>query len=469
MDILDLSVRQMLDLLNGQSISSAEVCQAFLRRIHEAESINAVVFVDDDIVMAQARSADKARARGDNLPLLGIPFSVKDSIAVAQWPWRSGSFARIDVVADRDATAVARLRAQGAIPLCKTSTPEYTWSAQTHSALHGRTNNPYDLARSAGGSSGGEAALHAVQGAPFGLGSDGFNSIRVPAHFCGSTGLRPTSGIVSEAGTWPLTRQTGMGDISTVGPMGRFAGDLDLILTAITGTDPEDPFVHPLAYGDIAIDATSLRIGVLPAEALSSCSPATITSIQIAVETLVALGGHVVELSPWDSDIAVELAFALMAPDGGAKARANLEAAGGRHTKEFSDLLDALAIGRVDIDGYLRTLERLRSYRSQIRTAVAQVDVAIIPVASGAAPLHDRLPGNDDNDYDVSGFAQSFAIALAGLPSAVVPVSMDGGLPVGVQIVGSPHCDLEVLRIADAIQIACASRIVRPTAWMMQH
>jgi Asp-tRNA(Asn)/Glu-tRNA(Gln) amidotransferase A subunit family amidase len=119
-----------------------------------------------------------------------------------------------------------------------------------------------------------------------------------------------------------------MGDISTVGPMGRFAGDLDLILTAITGTDPEDPFIHPLAYGDIAIDATSLRIGVLPAEALSSCSPATITSIQIAVETLVALGGHVVELSPWDSDIAVELAFALMAPDGGAKARANLEAAG---------------------------------------------------------------------------------------------------------------------------------------------
>lgn len=466
MDILDLSVRQLVNLLDERSISSQEVCRAFLGRIHEARAINAVVFVDDESVMAQARSADECRARGEHLPLLGIPFSVKDSIAVAHWPWRSGSFARIDVVADRDATAVARLRALGAIPLCKTSVPEYTWSAQTNSALHGRTNNPYDLARSAGGSSGGEAALHAVQGAPFGLGSDGFNSIRVPAHFCGSVGLRPTSGIVSEAGTWPLTRQTGMGDISTVGPMGRFAGDLDIVLTAISGTDPADPFVHPLACGSPEIQFSGLRIGVLPATALASCSSATVACIQTAVDALVARGGHAVELAPWDSDMAVELAFALMAPDGGAKARSNLAAAGGRHTAEFSDLLEALASGRVDIDGYLQTLERLRTYRSEIRSTVAQVDVAILPVASGAAPLHDRLPGNDENEYDVSGFAQSFAIALAGLPSAVVPVGMDGALPVGVQIVGSAHQDRQVLHIAEALQTACAARIARPTAWI---
>lgn len=466
MSIIDLSVRQLVTQLQERSISAQEVCEAFLSRIHEADSINSVVFVDDESVVAQARAADASRARGEDLPLLGIPFSVKDSIAVANWPWRSGSYARIDVVADRDATAVARLRALGAIPLCKTSVPEYTWSAQTNSALHGRTNNPYDLARSAGGSSGGEAALHAVQGAPFGLGSDGFNSIRVPAHFCGTAGLRPTSGIVSEAGTWPLTRQTGMGDISTVGPMGRFAGDLDIVLTAISGTDPDDPFVHPLAAGDPEISLIGLRIGVLPAAALTSCSAATVANIQTAVEALVARGGRVVELAPWDSDMAVELAFALMAPDGGARARENLAAAGGRHTAEFADLLEGLAAGRVDIDGYLQTLDRLRDYRAQIRSAVTQVDVAILPVASGAAPLHDRLPGNDDNEYDVSGFAQSFAIALAGLPSAVVPVGMDGALPVGVQVVGSAHQDRQVLHIADALQGACAARVVRPTAWI---
>jgi amidase len=464
-ELVDFSVRELLALMNSRQVSSVDICREFLQRINESESINAVVFVDSESVLADAQAADRARAQGNSMPLLGIPFSVKDSIAVAHWPWRSGSYARESVIADRDATTVARIRSRGGIPLCKTATPEYTWSAQTNSALHGRTNNPYDLVRSAGGSSGGEAALHAVHGAPFGLGTDGLNSIRVPAHFCGSAGLRPTAGVISEAGTWPLTRQTGMGDISTIGPMGRFAGDLDLLLEAISGVDPEDPFVHPLGGAKTTDAIAGMSVGVLPSSSLVGCSSATLSAITSSVAEFEALGAHMVELKPWDTSVAVELAFALMAPDGGAKARRNLAGASGRHTQEFADLLISLEAGRVDIDGYLSTLEWLTAYRGGVRKSLMAVDFAILPVANGSAPLHDRLPGNDDTDYDVSAFAHSFAIALAGVPSAVVPVGMDGALPIGVQLVSNAHEDSHVLRLASALQDARSSFVLAPTAW----
>ena len=464
-EILHAPVRDLIAAMQAGELSSRQICTAFLDRIDESSSINAVVFVDRGQVLQAADHADDMRRNGSDtaqLPLLGIPFSVKDSIAVAGWPWRSGSFARADVVADVDATAVARIRAAGAIPLCKTATPEYTWSAQTHSALHGRTCNPYDLQRSPGGSSGGEAALHAIAGAPFGLGTDGFTSIRVPAHFCGSAGLRPTAGVVSEWGTWPPTKATGMLDISTTGPMGRYAQDLDLLLDLLTGPDPKDPFVHPLPRQDRPIR----RVGVLPAAALGALSPGTVRALEIACAEMVNQGAEVVPIEPWSIDSAVELAFALMAPDGGRRARENLAAAKGQHTPEFADLLESLQAGRMDIDQYLQTVQRLTEFRAGIRVSLAEVDVALAPVAAGSAPLHDRLPGSDDDAYDVQGFAHAFAVALAGVPSAVVPICMEGSVPVGLQIIGSAHQDYTVLKAATALQQACASAIPAPTAWV---
>lgn len=462
-DLCDLSVRSLAAELTNGNVSSVDVCRAFLERIQASVRINAVVFLNEEAVLSEAAAADAARARGVDSPLLGIPFSVKDSLAVRGWPWRSGSFAREDVIAVEDATVVERLRSRGAIPLCKTATPEYTWSAQTNSALHGRTNNPYDLTRSAGGSSGGEAALHGVHGAPFGIGTDGFTSIRVPAHFCGSVGLRPTAGVISEAGTWPSTKQTGMGDISTAGPMGRYAEDLDLMLAAIAGPDIADPFVHPLSPRGGQVNFSDLSVGVLPAH--PGCTPGTLAAIKAAASGLERRGARIVELQPWSTDDAVELAFALMAPDGGVRARRNLESARGRHTQEFNELLTSLASGRMDIDGYLKTLERLAAFRTQVRRSVSAVDIALVPVASGPAPLHDRLPGDDGEEYDVNGFAHGFAIALAGVPSAVVPVVMEGAVPVGVQIVGSAHQDYFVLDIADAVQQETLTNISAPTAW----
>lgn len=464
--LLGLSaVDQAAAIRAGQTTAEA-LAEATLARIHQASALNAVVHVDVDAVRADARDADARIRAGDPAPLLGVPFSVKDSIAVRGWPWRSGSYARESVVADEDATAVARLRAAGAVPVCKTATPEYTWSAQTSSALHGYTNNPYDLQRSTGGSSGGEAAIHAVGAVAFGLGTDGFCSIRVPAHFCGSTGLRPTAGVVSEAGTWPPTRTTGMLDISTTGPMAHSASDLGPILAIIAGTDPRDPFVHPLGGSADARVGERLVIGVLPPQACGPVSPGTSRALADAAEHFAALGAELRPVEPWTTVGAVDLAFRLMAPDGGRAARARLAAADGRHTDEFAGLLASLDERSLTIDEYLQTLDDWAALRTAVRSSLLGFDAVIAPVASGPAPLHDRLPGDDAEASDNTAFDHSFAIAMAGVPSAVVPVTMESGLPVGVQLLASPHRDLALASIAGILHRMTARGIDRPTDWL---
>ena len=470
-DLIDQPALSLARMIRDRETTSVEVCEAFIDRIEAASALNAVAHLDRDSVLRSASVADEAVARGETAPLLGVPFSVKDSIAVEGWPWRSGSFARAEVVARADATAVSRLRSAGAVPLCKTATPEYTWSAQTASALQGYTNNPYDLRRSTGGSSGGEAALHAVKAAPFGLGTDGFCSIRLPAHFCGTVGFRPTAGVVPETGTWPLTRATGMMDISTTGPMGAHASDLSLVLALIAGPDPGDPFCHPLQGRPLdSIDLSGHRIGVLPESALEGLSPGTRQALAELAAFFESIGAQLHTVDPWETASAVDLAFALMAPDGGEQARANLAAAEGRHHPEFAGLLEALASTTPSMSDYLRAVDEWRTLRANVRASIAECVVTLVPVASGPAPLHDRRPGDDDSASSVEVFNQSFALAMAGVPSAVIPVAMEqvgGGvaLPVGIQLIGSPHSDYSVLAVASRAQRHFSPAISRPTAW----
>jgi amidase len=470
-ELISLPARVLAQMIRARETTSVEVCGAYLDRIEAASAVNAVAHLDRETVLRQAALADEAVSRGKGAPLLGIPFSVKDSIAVEGWPWRSGSFARADVVAEVDAIAVSRLRLAGAIPLCKTTTPEYTWSAQTVSALHGYTNNPYDLRRSTGGSSGGEAALHAINAAPFGLGTDGFCSIRLPAHFCGTAGFRPTAGLVPETGTWPLTRSTGMMDISTTGPMGAHASDLALVLEIIAGSDPQDPFSHPLPGHPLdSIDLTGMKVGVLPESVLEGLSTGTRAALAALADYCVSAGAVLHTVEAWDTASAVDLAFRLMAPDGGEQVRANLIAAESRHHPEFAGLLESLAATTPSITEYLRAVEQWRELRARVRASVAECVVTLVPVASGPAPLHDRLPGADDSASSVVAFNHSFAIAMAGVPSAVIPIGMErvaGGvdLPVGIQLIGAPHTDYSVLAVAGRAQQHFRPAISRPTAW----
>ena len=200
--------------------------------------------------------------RGESLGLLhGVPVTVKDSFDIAGQPTLTGSRLRAGHRAAEDAAAVARLRAEGAILLGRTNTPEMLANYETDNFVTGRTNNPWDLARTPGGSSGGEAAAIAGFCSPGGIASDGGGSIRVPAHFCGIAGLKPTPGRIPVTGHFPTLGYPG-GLTSVVGPMARTAEDLRLLFSALASFDERDPFSVPTPLAKP--DARGARIGVWP-------------------------------------------------------------------------------------------------------------------------------------------------------------------------------------------------------------
>ncbi|HEX4809808.1 MAG TPA: amidase family protein, partial [Bryobacteraceae bacterium] len=187
----------MAKSIRSREISSVELVTAHLERIEQVNpAINAVIELLANSAMRQAKEADRQLAAGEDLgPLHGVPFSIKDSINVAGTKCTAGTLGRRNAVpAERDATLVARLRAAGGIPIAKTNLPDLLFSFESDNLIYGRTNNPYDLTRTPGGSSGGESALIAACGSPLGLGSDCAGSVRLPAAFCGITSIKPTSG-----------------------------------------------------------------------------------------------------------------------------------------------------------------------------------------------------------------------------------------------------------------------------------
>jgi amidase len=448
-----MSSRRILQGLRSKEFSSFEITQEYLGIIKRNSILNAVAFIDEESALREARRSDQALADGVNLPLLGLPLSIKDSIAVKGMPWRSGSFARENVVAEKDATTVARLRDAGAFFLCKTTTPEYTWSVETDSALHGRTSNPYDMGRTCGGSSGGEAVLHAIGGSPAGLGSDGLNSIRVPAHFCGTAGLRPTAGVVPETGVWPSTRGSGLMDISTVGPMAWAAEDLNLLLPIIQGYDGLDPFTHCLCAHRDDNSLSGMRIGYFTSHPFAPADPSVQQAVVTAAEAARDGGAEIQEISPWKLENVIDIAFSLMAPDGGERVRADVSAAEGRHAPSFAALMQQLKSQKLTISQYLSKVEEFIATRAAIRTAVSSFDAIICPVASSFAPEHLSSVEAGGEGLSIEGYTYSFAIALAGLPSASVPIlKTPEGLPVGVQVICPQHQDFKAGEIARILQ-----------------
>jgi amidase len=452
------TARELVAQLAAGETSSHELAERFLTRIERANrSLNAVAYIDPEATLTAAEGADRALASGERRALLGLPLSVKDSIAVAGMPCRSGSWAREGNVPGRDASVVARLRAAGAVVLCKTAVPEYTWSTETDSSIFGRSNNPYDPTRTCGGSSGGEAALHAVDASPAGVGSDGLCSIRVPAHFCGTVGHRPTVRLVPETGVWPTTKDTGMLDMSTLGPMGRSVDDLALLLPIIAGPDDADPFVSAALIGDYArVEIASLRVGFYADDGVAPTTPGTRAAVERAAEALADAGAVVEKADPPPLEEVTDIAFGMMAADGGARARADLAAAGGRHTEQVASLLQDLESSSLTIEEFFALMRRWIALRGTLRRFVGTYDVLVCPVAAGPAPLHGRRPSDDEKLTDYKEFGYSFAYAIAGVPGTVVPAGTERGLPIGVQVVAGANHDHVALAAAAALEQALA-------------
>lgn len=430
-----------------------ELVERVLARLDAAADLNALVARDDDAALGAAAEADAARRRGDRRPLLGLPLTVKDSIAAAGLPTASGSWARAGHVPEADATVVARARAAGAIVVGKTNVPEYTWSYETENAVVGRTVNPYDAARTCGGSSGGEGALLGADASIAGIGTDGGGSIRVPSHYCGTVGLRPTAGLVPETGCWPPTRATGMLDMNAVGPMARRVEDLALLLPVLAGRDDVDPFVQGVAPGDPGrVNAAGLRIGFYVHDGVFRVSEPTAAAVRSAAAALEEIGCAVEEARPPDLSEATDLFFALMAADGGAEARADTAEAGGRHAAQFAQLLESLQPLALDASGFFALARKMHAFRTAVRAFVSAYDVVLCPVTAGPAPPHGCTPGDETPLESYLAFNYTHTFSLAGLPVAVVRVDTDRGLPLGVQVVAGAFRDDVALATAAALE-----------------
>src|SRR5712692_2913919 len=282
----------MATMVRERQISPVDVVDAHLRRIEKHNpKINAFVRVLADEARKAAKQAETAVMRGEALGLLhGVPVTIKDSFDIEGLPTLCGSKFRLDHRAGEDATAVARLRAAGAIILGKTNCPEFLYNYETDNYTTGRTNNPWDLTRTAGGSSGGESAAIASYCSAGGIGSDGGGSIRIPAHFCGIAGLKPTPGRVSAAGHYPVISHPG-GLLGVAGPMARTANDVRLLFAALSGYDSQDPFSAPVPLR--AAQVSEMRIGVMEQFYEVPVEAGTRGVVRKAARVLAQIGFHV--------------------------------------------------------------------------------------------------------------------------------------------------------------------------------
>src|ERR1700681_3674429 len=286
-DIADVALK-----IRTRQISPCEIVDAHLERIERLQpKLNAFVHVDAEDARRQAQVAEASVLRGDAVGMLhGVAISIKSCIDVAGWPCPAGSRLRADYVAGDDAVLVSRLKAGGGILGGKKNGPEFLMAYETDNALSGKTSNPWELSRSAGGSSGGEAAAIAFGCSAGGVGSDGGGSVRVPAHFCGICALKPTPGRIPATGHFPA----GVGAFSwigVVGPMARTIADVRALFQVMAGPDPGDALSAPVPIATITdAQLKGLRIGILESEALGVADAETNAALLKASNDLAAQG-----------------------------------------------------------------------------------------------------------------------------------------------------------------------------------
>jgi len=436
------SVRALAQAIRGREVSSEIVVEACLDRIGEVNSdLNAVFQIQGEMALARAREADAALARGEAWgELHGVPMTIKDSFDTAGVISTGGTQGRAGFVPERDATVVSRLRSQGAILLGKTNTPEFTLSFETDNLVYGMTNNPFDLERSPGGSSGGAAAIVAAGGSPFDIGSDYGGSVRLPAHFCGIAGIKPSAGRVPRTGhIYPFG---GVQDsFQQIGPLARSVDDLTLLLRLIAGPDDIDPGVAPLRWHDPeAVDLSSLRVSFHTDNGIVTPTAETEQTIENVARQLASVVASVEDARPTNIEQTADL-IALYSWDGGAAVRRLWLDAG---TTEPSLQRPEAVLNAAELDALIT---RWYAFRSSMHSFMADYDAIVCPV--NATPARPHGP----DMADLSGFTYTFTYNLTGWPGAVVRAGTSPeGLPIGVQIVARPGREDVALAIAKRVE-----------------
>lgn len=455
------SAVDLASMMREKKISPVEVAEAYLHRIEEQNTrLNAFVHVEPERVLREARKAEAAVQRGDSLgPLHGVPLSIKSSINVAGYRCEAGTKLRAGNIAARDAVLVDRLRAAGAIVLGVTNCPEMLMAWETDNLLYGRTNNPWDLGRTAGGSSGGESAAIASGMSAGGVGSDGGGSIREPAHFCGICGLKPTPGRISTTGHFPVSVGP-FAQLGVVGPMARTVADLRLLFEVMAGYDDADAASAPVALRPpFARPAQEHSIGYFEDDGRTAVTPETRATVRSAAEALTQSGFTVAPFRPDHLEQARDLWWKFFGMAGGMllspMVKGN-EADVSPLLKQFLGWVAAepTHTGHTLLYSWVQRDELRAQFLAQMRV----FPILLCPVAAIPAFRHGerswQIEGHNVKYLDAWSYTEWFN--LLGLPACVVPVGRSPeGLPIGVQVVGRPWEEDLVLQVAAAIEARC--------------
>jgi amidase len=452
------SATELARAIRRGDVSSEEVIIAYLNRIEEINpKLNAFVYVATDEALSQARDADRTRGQFKG-PLHGVPVSIKDTIETAGIPTVAGTRLRQSFIPESDAPVVARLKQAGAIILGKTNVPECAMDYRCENPVFGRTSNPWDLGRVPGGSSGGEAAAIASGCSPAGVGSDLGGSIRVPAHFCGITGLKPTPGRIPGSGHFP----PGIGPFAlgaSLGPMARRVEDLALMLKVLAGFEPTDPASVPIPPRNLdQIRLDGMKVMWYTDDGISPTTAATRQAVYSAVATLADRGFEISERRPTGIERSHELWYVWLAQsgvpgvislyDGKQELMGPLLVA----LKQVAET-QSLAMSQFLSAWYARDM-----LRAEVVSQMSDWPIIIAPVAAIPAFEHDHRNGFEIEGKQVEylkAFSYAQAYNLLGLPVVVVPCGRSPeGLPIGVQVVGRPFEEETVLAVASIIEEA---------------
>jgi Asp-tRNA(Asn)/Glu-tRNA(Gln) amidotransferase A subunit family amidase len=452
----------MASLVREGALSPVELVEALLRQIASCNpAINAFVTLRAEEARAEARRSEAAVKRGDALGLLhGVPVTVKDSFDVAGLPTQSGSRLRSATPAAEDAPAVARLRSAGAIVLGKTNTPEMLANFETDNFLTGRTNNPWDLGRTPGGSSGGEAAAIASFCSAGGIATDGGGSIRVPAHFCGIAGLKPTPGRVPAGGHFPsLGYPTGL--LTVAGPMARDARDLRLLFSVLAGYDECDPFSVPVPLREPS--AAGARIGVWEQFYGVPAAPEIRAAVRQAASWMESAGFAVDSFDPAGLDRAPNVwAFLFKWP-----LSAIRQMAEGRQAEMHWTLQEALDPAESTANQVMLNLAARDRLRAALLRQLETRAAVILPVCGIPAFPH-RQRKFSAGESQIGLFQAMMPAVLAnvlGLPAVTVPIALTAeGLPIGIQLMGRPYQDEVLLELAIRLEEARGAWTAAPVS-----
>jgi Asp-tRNA(Asn)/Glu-tRNA(Gln) amidotransferase A subunit family amidase len=454
-DLLRGSAADMARAVRDREVSPVELVQAHIDRAEAVKDLNIVVLPRYEQALEEARAAEQELSEAIGVgPLHGVPFTTKECIEVAGMPCCDASKIFEGNVSTKDATVVTSLRDAGAILIGKTNIPEFAFHYDSNNLVYGATRNPHDPERSVGGSSGGEAAALAIGITPIGVGSDYGGSIRIPAHFCGVTGLKPGRWVVPYGGHFPPAQAMSIQLWSEIGPMARYVDDLQLLLPIFARPDPTtDPDVVP--HSVTPEQPETLRIAIFDEDGMCPVDPAIREAVRSAGRKLADAGHEVVEERP-PNQAEVREIFESIAL---AEVASLLWPACEPRQSELSPQIQRLLRRREERDADLPTYAEQLAHRLDLeRAACAWLEtnqIAVCPIGATAAfPIGTEVLEIDGREVEeIDLFSMSTYVNAMSLPAAAVPVGRTpDGLPIGVQVIGRRYREMEVLAIAKELE-----------------